>query len=178
MRIEVKTRSEAFDDFPQIVKHMRSVWPSSDPAETIEADVAYFRTTSRGACERNILLFDADDLVGYAQIFERIITVGSRSIKNMALACVCVRSDCQGHGIGRQIVQKAFEFVDSGEFECSLFQTKVPDFYLRLGARVISNEVINSTEIDKKPFTDPYIMVYPKDFMIGEGRIDLKGYGY
>jgi len=76
-------------------------------------------------------------------------------------------------------MRETFKLVDSGEFSCSLFQTCVPSFYERLGARVITNRIVNSLGADPeaRPFWDPTIMVYPKTYDWPEGTIDLLGRG-
>lgn len=178
MRIEVLNKSHVISYYPQIAGLLRAVWPSTDPHRTLEQDIQNLREENEGHYERDILFFDQSELIGYARIYKRDIIADQRRIHNMALSSVCVKGGYQGHGIGKQIVQQAFEFVDTGKFECSLFQTKVPDFYLKLGAGVIGNEVINSKNIHQKPFSDPFIMVYPANFEFGKGQIDLNGYGY
>jgi len=78
----------------------------------------------------------------------------------------------RGRGLGAILMRETFKLVDSGEFSCSLFQTCVPSFYERLGARVITNRIVNSLGADPeaRPFWDPTIMVYPKTYDWPEAR--------
>jgi GNAT superfamily N-acetyltransferase len=97
----------------------------------------------------------------------------------MALAGVCVDKVWRNRGIGRRLVKKAFEFIDSLEYEICIFQTPRLRFYRRLGAEEIFNPFINSlrAENKKQVWWDPHIMLYTH----GEkprGTIDMLGEGY
>ena len=178
IRIEILNKSEAIRFFPQIVKLLRSVWPSSNPEDTFEKDLEKFTNLNTGDFEKNIICFDDNEITGFTRIFKREIIIGDNRLNNMALTNVCVKKEYRGNGIGRQVVQNAFSFVDNSEFVCSVFQTRVPDFYLKLGAKIIHNEVINSQDLPENPFWDPFIIIYPGSFETSNGRIILNGKGY
>lgn len=178
MKIEVLNRSEAIRFFPEIVMLLRSVWPSNDPENTFETGLEKFTNYDNGQFENNIIAFDNNKIIGFARIFKRDINVGNKKLNNMALACVCVKKEYRGNGTGRQIVRNAFLFVDNNEFACSVFQTRVPDFYIKLGAKTINNSIINSPDLPENPFWDPHNMIYPGNFDIGDERIILNGKGY
>ena len=79
------------------------------------------------------------------------------------------------------IARSAFERVDSQLFPISLFQTGVPNFYLKLGARVIDNRFVNSKNKaapNENPWWDTSVMIYPSSYEWTEGTIDLNGSGY
>ena len=59
----------------------------------------------------------------------------------------------------------------------SLFQTDVPDFYVKLGGRVIDNPVINSVS-DAKPQWSSHLMLYPANANWPTGTVDLLGAGW
>ncbi|MFP4015202.1 MAG: GNAT family N-acetyltransferase [Chitinispirillaceae bacterium] len=178
MRVEVFDKQQAISFFPQIAALIRSIWPAEDPAETVEDFVKTLRGYNKGKFERHILVFGEGDIVGYGRVFGRKISAGNVMINNMGLSGVCVREHCRGRGLGRKIARKAFEFVDRGDFDCTLFQTKVSGFYEKLGARMIKNEVINSLNLQKRPFKEPFCMIYPREFQVGDEQIDLNGDGY
>lgn len=178
MNIEVTSKSKTIKYYSQIARLIRSVWPCDDPSNTIDRYIETLRNYNKGKFERHILLFDCKEIVGYARIFGRKICTGKRYVNNMGLSDVCVKREYRGQGFGHQIVRQAFEFVDSNKFDCSIFQTKVPDFYIKLGAQMISNAVVNCMDIQIKPFKDPYVMLYPQGYYIGDEKIDLNGSGY
>lgn len=177
IRVEVLNKQQSLSFFPQIATLIRSIWPAEDSSETIDDYVKLLLKYNKDEFERHTLVFDENAVVGYGRIFRRAI-IAANKINNMGLSSVCVERNHRGSGLGRMIIENAFGFVDCGNFQCTLFQTKVPEFYRKLGARIISNEVINSLDSRKRPFNDTFIMLYPDHFSVGSGRIDLNGDGY
>lgn len=112
----------------------------------------------------------------------RIVPPGSdRETDVLALASVCVPPDCRGRGMGEAVVRAQFARVDRGEFPVALWQTSVPDFYRKLGARVVENRFRNGlhpSDPEKSPFWDKFAMVYPVDVFWPDGVVDLKGFGF
>jgi GNAT superfamily N-acetyltransferase len=178
MKITCATNQEAEKYFLQIVKHLFSIWPPKNPHETAEDRLPIFQKAHEGLFERDIIAFEGNDIIGFARIFARPILVNGKQMSNMALENVSVQPKYRGLNIGALLVKEAFSFVDSQIFECSLFQTKVAGFYEKLGARIVTNPIINSLNAEKKPFWDPHILVYPKTYETGIGEIDLLGDGY
>ena len=130
-----------------------------------------------------VFLIESDgELVAHAEIFFRQILTPKGPLQIMALASVCSPPDRRGEGWGKKVVEQALALVDSGQYKLSLFQTRVPEFYEKLGARLVQNNFINSKGkdgIDKKPWWNPYQMIYPGNFESWpDGEIDLLGNGY
>ena len=128
-----------------------------------------------------LLYYDNKDLVGHAEIFHRKIIINSKEIPILALAGVCVNPNFRGKNIGFEIVKKAFEYIDNGTYDLSVFQTNVPEFYLKLNCKQINNRFINSksdTNVNLNPWRDPYVMIYPNTYEIGNKVIDLNGECY
>jgi len=100
----------------------------------------------------------------------------------MALAGVCSAPDRRGQGLGKAVVQASLGLVDGGVYQVSLFQTsrKVFPFYEKLGARLVTNRIVNSLAPDPaaNPFWDEVAMSYPASVPWPEGPIDLLGPGY
>lgn len=116
-----------------------------------------------------------------AESFARPIETTRGPLVVMALASVCSAESHRGLGFGRQVVQAAFARVDAGEFPLALFQTQVPDFYVRLGARTVDNPFGNGRATGDpaaNPFWDPHIMIYPARADWPAGPVDLCGPGY
>ena len=76
---------------------------------------------------------------------------------------------------------KALKLIDLNVYFVALFQTAIPSFYQKLGARIIENKFINSKnkkEPESNPWWDRYIMIYPASYAWPTGIIDLNGGGY
>ena len=103
------------------------------------------------------------------------------SLEVMGLGAVCVREDFRGNNYGKDVVIKSFNRIVRGEFDVALFQTEIPGFYKRYGAKTIENNFYNSQnsiESVTNPWQYPHIMIYPCSFNWPEGEIDLNGVGY
>jgi predicted N-acetyltransferase YhbS len=157
---------------------LRTIWPSTDPDFSIEQDVTKAMNKPETKFWKNIKVTDNNSLIGYANIFDRPIRIGSLLVNNMALASVCVKTEYRKAGIGHTIIKKIFEFIDNKTFECSVFQTAVPEFYIKAGAKKIDNSIINSLNENKYPFWDPHVFIYPSSYLLSNEIIDLIGPGY
>lgn len=114
----------------------------------------------------HVLLHQDWRVIGHAKIFRRSITIGDdHSVNANALSCVFVLPEYRGQGYGTKLVLGAFAY--SGNV--FMWQTTVPGFYTRLGARILRSQFVD------QPWTDPYVMVYPSSFEFGEGKIDIQG---
>lgn len=129
------------------------------------------------------------EAVATALIFRREILTPAGALVVQALAGACCRLSRRGEGWGRRVVEAAFAEVDRGRFPVALFQTSVPHFYEKLGARRVDNPFINSRftpdahdlrrgTSDERPWWEPHVMIYPAGFNWPEGTIDLQGRGY
>lgn len=121
-----------------------------------------------------------EQLLGYAEIFPRIMYSDHKPMEVWGLASVCVAKESQGLGIGRKVVEACFKAVDQAHSVC-LFQTTVPGFYEKLNCRKVENRIVNNTDPtnpETNPFWDEHIMIYPATFDWPAGTIDLNGRGY
>jgi GNAT superfamily N-acetyltransferase len=157
----------------------RTVWPprpDEEPKEIAPEDPA-----SRP--ERIVAFIRVDgETVAEAEGFSRVVaTEGGNPLRLLALASVCSHPDHRGQGLGERVVKAVLRRVDDGEFPVAIWQTGVPGFYEKLGARAVSNRFVNRlhpTAPDKNPFWDKVIMIYPAGAKWPDGVIDLGGLGY
>jgi predicted N-acetyltransferase YhbS len=171
-------------DIEAIVRLIDVVWPSKD--KTFRERVA----TTRARVEENIrsglevvrfVVWEGSSVVAHARTFPRKVHAPQREFTVMALAGVCVLPELRKKGLGRVVVERAFDRIDCGEFPVSLFQTSVPGFYLKLGAREVTNKFVsklNKDDPDARPWWDPNVMIYPADVGWPTGVIDLNGPAY
>ena len=130
------------------------------------------------------VVIESGTAIAVATTLERVIgtEVGQMSI--LALSGVVVEPDRRGEGLGKAVVQAAFNRVDQGVFGFSLYQTEPKNlgFYEGLGARQVHNEIVNSLETPdmNMPVFNPgeLVIVYPDKPGWPEGTIDLLGPGY
>lgn len=154
-------------------------WPDSNIKEKSreERRLQFINRCPQKTCH---FIFNNDQVVGYAESFPREIKTSTTKLTILGLGAVCIHPDTKGKGFGAQLVRAAFNHVDEDECAVSLFQTAVPGFYHKLNCRTIKNKIVNSTsdQPNKNPFWDPYIMIYPRQFIGFEGDVDLLGEGY
>ena len=131
---------------------------------------------------KHILILDDGILVAHAETFLRkLILEDGVSISVMALASVCTKPESRGRGFGRIVAVEALKRVDLHEFPVALFQTDVPGFYQKLGARIVQNRFVNrlnTWEPELSPWWCRDVMIYPKQAKWYPGIIDLNGFGY
>ncbi len=164
-----------------VVALTNGVWPCRDKTlEELARPLIEGMPAERP--EQEILtLWDNSRVIAHATTFRRTIYYGTgQSLSVLALVGVCVEPAKRGYGLGARIVRKAFRRIESGEFPVCLFQTNVPDFYRRLGARTVDNPFVNrqADNPELSPWWDPYVMIYPAAFAWPSGTIDLDGPGY
>lgn len=151
------------------------VWPSAEE----EAPLNFQTTLNRWRSDKSahFLVREDNKIRAHALIFRRELLTQSGPLPVGALATVCVHPDFRGRNWGADIVRAAFDFLPELGVEVSLFQTGVPHFYQKLGARRISNRFFNGND-PKTPFWDGCEMIFPASFAWPEGDIDLNGPGY
>jgi predicted N-acetyltransferase YhbS len=153
--------------------------------ETIEEQVA----RSIASEDRNqweaFVVWDGEVALANAMVFKRTIATARGPLDVMALAAVCAAPERRGEGLGRAVVAEAFKEVDAGAYLVSLFQTGVPGFYEKLGARLVDNSFTNSRHVPTDrhgsadaPWWEPFVMIYPANYDWPAGGIDLLGAGY
>ncbi|HNB51066.1 MAG TPA: GNAT family N-acetyltransferase [Anaerolineales bacterium] len=129
----------------------------------------------------SLIIWENGEPVAHAGYFRREIFTETGPLSVAALWGVCVRESHRGQGLGAQIVRAYLDLIDQGEFPVGLWQTGVPEFYRKLGARIAHNLYINSQD-PENPQADPWgaeeRMIYPANYPWPEGLIDLNGPAY
>lgn len=59
-----------------------------------------------------------------------------------------------------------------------MFETAIPAFYERLGARRLAKDLVVNSTGNQVAFEDDFVMVFPETKPWPEGTIDLQGPGY
>lgn len=155
------------------------IWPQTKPNHyTSESRIQDFIDRNpKKTC--HFIYFD-EELIGYAESFPRLVRVDRQEVTILGLGAVCVHPEFKRKGLGALLVRAAFERIDKQEFAVALFQTAVPGFYEKLNCKIINNKIINSLgeNPDSNPFWDPYVMIYPRQFIGFQTEIDLLGPGF
>jgi len=169
------------DTIQDIIKLQHLIWPYKAGEKNNEIAIDDYIKDESLAINKSILIWEDNILVGHTEIFCREIESNGRIIDNMALSGVCVRPGFRGKNLGYELVKTAFDIFERGHFECSVFQTDIPDFYIKFGCRTITNRFINSLNAQdpgKNPWWTDNVMIYPGGYNIGSQQIDLRGNGY
>jgi predicted N-acetyltransferase YhbS len=156
------------------------VWPPAAGAEPADPQAALeqWRTQVAAQVAAHFIIGEGDKpVLAHARIFRREIFTSQGPLLVGALAMVCVHPDYRGRGWGAAVVRAAFDFLPELSTQVALFQTGVPQFYEKLGSRIIHNRFFNSDK-PGNPFWDKCEMIYPAAFAWPEGDIDLNGPGY
>ena len=160
----------------QIATLVNSVWP--DPDKSLDEIARSMIDAEEVKCF--YVLWDGGQAIATAQTFPRLIRHDGGTLEVVALASVCVHEKFRGLGYGERIVSEVFKAIDGNQSGVILFQTGVPEFYMKLGSVVVDNRFWNSSSGDptKSPWWDKYVMIYPKFTEWPSGPIDLNGSGY
>lgn len=164
----------------KITKLKQKVWPENHPpGKPDEVIIREYREKKKlSTC---YLIRESGKVIASGEIFPRTIYANDDKIEVMALAAVCVQPERQGEGLGKKIVLEAFNLIRDGIYDVSLFQTDVPDFYKKLGARTVTNRFFNSKAVnnpDSNPWWGSDVMIYPSTYSWPQSDIDLNGSGY
>ncbi len=182
MNLHLKDRKQLTNlEVKKLLELLTSTWPPKDGKIDMDKMIEDYKNESLNLFNKVLLFFNRKELVGHTEIFNREIIIEGEKKQILALAGVCLKPSFRGKDLGFKIVKKAFEFVDNGKFICSIFQTNVPVFYNKIHCRQIHNTFINSknkNDINIRPWKDPYVMVYPETYEMGNNIIDLNGDGY
>ncbi len=162
------------------------VWPKPhlNAADRAEQQLAIGRQF-RGEAEhgpRAFVVLGESRVIAHAAILPRTIGTTAGDITIAGLFRVGTDPDVRGRGLGELVARAALDVADSGEFPFVLFQTtkRVRPFYVKLGAVVVANPIVNSLADDPtaNPFWDEVVMRYPAGGDWPDGTIDLRGPGY
>jgi predicted N-acetyltransferase YhbS len=170
------------DQFFQIIALSNGIWPHPNKTGNDLVTEAFdFAQKNPDPWIRRFVIWEKDQAVAHARVFPRKIITAKGELRIMALASVCVLEEKRGEGYGRLIVERVFRLLDESEFPLTLFQTGVPGFYRKLGAKNISNTFYNSQNLSNpasNPWWEKIIMIYPGSYDFPQGKIDLNGFGY
>ena len=159
-----------------------TVWPPKEGAPKPNSEEVLARLKAKSPA--HFIIDDSENensVLAHAMIFRREIFTAQGPQVVGALAGVCVHPDYRGRGWGADVVRAAFDYLPELGVEVSLFQTGVPSFYEKLGARLVTNSFFDGTRADgikENPFWEPYAMIYPASVSWPDGEIDLNGAGY
>lgn len=145
-------------------------------AERVEAAVVAWEP-SPSVCR--FLVREGGRVVAHAAAGVRTIGTGEGNQEVVTLAGVCVAADRRGRGLGAVVVRRAF--AEAGPGRVVLFQTGVPEFYRKLGAREVGNPFFHRPGPGAervRPWWDPHVLVWPADASWPDGPVDLRGPGY
>lgn len=128
------------------------------------------------------IVWDEERPIAHAYSFVRHISVAGEWLPVLALAAVCTDPEYRGDGWGATLCRRAFaRLVDPAMPDVCLFQTPVPDFYVKLDCRQVENRFFNSLDPDdpdRWPWNDPTAMIFPAEFPWPSGEVDLRGPAY
>ncbi|MCB0260223.1 MAG: GNAT family N-acetyltransferase [Calditrichaeota bacterium] len=165
-----------------IVTLLNWVWP--DPRRGVEELVEDFIRRSRlpeRAPNERVVIWGEERPLALADSYARRIFTADGGMEVQALNSVCVDPAFRGLGLGREAALAAFARIGRGDFPLALFQTGVPQFYEKLGARPVSNRFINRRHPENpqaNPWWEANVMIYPGNAPWPDGVIDLNGNGY
>lgn len=161
-----------------------AVWPPKTAEKVVERENRISKE-ELPYCIYHYIEHQSGQLLALCRSFQREV----RSVESgdrmwaLALAGVCSRPACRGKGLGKAVALDAFSRLaeEPQLFSVSLFQTGVPEFYRKLGARTVGNRFINSLDPERpleNPWWDEWVMVLPAEANWFDGRVDLLGPGY
>jgi hypothetical protein len=164
----------------EIVILQNLVWPSKDQSLEQRIEKALTEPTPNTDVKSQVIwhiVREDGALMAISQSFRRVVaTESGKRFPVLALASVVARPEFRGRGYAKAAVRTAWARLGP-EIPVSFFQTGVPAFYERIGARLVSNRIYDSTGADCA-FWEPHAMIYPAAApWSGEG-IDLLGRGW
>ena len=162
-----------------ILSLMNLTWPDNDTKKSLVKKVEeFYDDDPEKIC---YCLYQNKELIGYAESIPLTIQIGNNCLEVVGLGGLNVHPNWRGNGYGRVIVESVFTKIDNKEYPFCLFQTGIPQFYEKLGCKVIKNKFINSNN-QEDPFANPlwdeYVMVYPASAQWPTGTADLCREGF
>ena len=164
----------------EIVVLQNLVWPSKEQSLEQRIEKALAETTPNTDVKSQVIwhvVRDGSRLLAICQSFRRVVaTEAGQRFPVLAIASVVAHPEFRGRGHAKAAVRTAWTRL-SPEFPASFFQTGVPGFYERIGARRVSNRIYDSTGADCA-FWEPHAMIYPANAPWPHEAIDLLGRGW
>lgn len=193
-KVEIYKESELTDSQLEAVATLtNSIWPKE--GLTIESKIEQVKQQARmpERVETNpvrFVVWEGKAAIAHTLVFDRQVHLLDehdaiiQRINVVALAGVCSEASRRGEGLGLAVVKAAFERINA-QRPVSLFQTGVPQFYEKLGGRIVDNQFVNLLNEDEplaNPWRDEQAMIVPgicdQQFEWPNGKIDLNGPGY
>jgi len=174
--IQSKCPELSNDQILKIDSLIEIIWPEESTPGDSKSKIQSFHKKNKIA--EVLLIESGDQLIGHTKIFPRTLFAESKSLEVIALGGVCVLDEFRKYGLGKLMVKEVFELIDKENYPICLFQTTIPKFYEKLGARIINNRFFNSknpVQPQISPWHDPYVMIYPADASWPECDLDLNG---
>jgi len=121
-------------------------------------------------------------LLACAQSFIRVVShSGGVRMRVLGLGGVACAMESRGRGWGKAVVIAALRRLQDYEgINHFLFETAIPSFYEKLGARRIDKALVVNSTGNGVAFEDEYVMIFPVhgDKPWPKGEVDLLGPGY
>jgi predicted N-acetyltransferase YhbS len=179
--IEYREKDLTNQQIYEIVSLINNEWPNPQKSvEEIIKDILDQINRGNRLNDRRYVIWENLKCAAHARIFTRKIFSSDKELTVFGLADVCVSLSRRGEGLGRAVVEKAFEEVNKNH-SVSLFQTEIPKFYEGLNCKIINNKFFNSKNADEpkaNPWWNDYVMIFPSNVAFPVGDIDLNGNGY
>lgn len=174
----VVARDMTLEICAEIFKLLHLIWP---PHESV--DIAAKLDSLKSEPTTHFIVRDekSGQVRAHALLFPRTILTASGAMTIGALCGVCVHPSYRGRGLGVRVARAALDYLPKLGVEFSLFQTPIPQFYEKLGCRIINNAFFDGTRADGvkvNPFKDESQMIYPASSHWPDGEIDLNGPDY
>ena len=181
MRLIEKTEDEVGNKERLIIQELiKKTWPEPGDKILNEKELLNdFETRTPG--KTSYLLYQAEELIGYAETFKRKMITSEGPLKVLSLGAVCVDNAYRGQGHGARIIKYIFNNFSTTGTEVCLFQTGVPGFYEKLNSKIVKNQFVNSLNTkdpNTNPFWDEYTMIYPAHYNWPKGKVDIQGKGF
>lgn len=178
MSLETYTAESLSDSLMLEIARVRwKIWPDRETHWTDYVEI--IRRRLRAHPETRIsILREGERLAAHARVFERELATAEGALPVLALASVFTDPELRGRGYGRRVVEASWAALSESRCAVSLFQTPVPGFYEKLGARTVSNPFINSHDREHPeatPWWDGHVMIYPAAAPWPDGLIDIRG---
>ena len=176
-----------------LISLLQTVWPDED--KTVSQLVDHFiAATNRhrspyrtGVSDAvRFIAWDGEIAIGQTETFARQVKTAIGEIRLMAGGRLVVAPESRRSGRGLSIkssvaarlIRQVFTRVDRGEFPVCLFQTNVPNLFMKFGAKSVENSFVNTrNQRDPAacPWSDEHVGIYPSAYAWPDGPIDLNG---
>jgi len=163
-------------EMAEIVSIIDNAWPQGISIEDL---IEQFKKKQKS--RENFISFVIRNngiIISHAGFFTRFIEISGKKEKVGCLAAVTTSPDFRNKGYGSKLVTTIFEGMHEYKIRMIFFQTTIPEFYVKFGAKEIHNQFVISKQERKSPWWDDHAMVFPKSIDLMDYEINLCGAGY